>query len=101
MTLLQMFYADYFDGYLNQMIIGNEEKSVVTLFKGMDFFIQLTKELNVKFAYKTIEDYIISEYENGEEIYKKLENQYNLELKDYNDKEKKFEDIFGCEITDF
>lgn len=101
MTLLKIFHADYFDDYLNHMIIGDEEQSVVTLFKGMSFFIELAKELEIKLNYKTIKDYIISEYEDGEEIYQKLKKQYNLELTEYMDKEKKFEDIFGCKITDF
>lgn len=101
MTLLKIFYADYFDDYLNHMIIGDEEQSVVTLFKGMDFFIELTKELKINFNYETIKDYIISEYENGEEIYNNLKKQYDLEITKYMDKEKKFEDIFGCQITDF
>lgn len=100
-TLLKIFYSDYFDEYLNHMIDGDEEQSVVTLFKGMEFFLKLVKELGIKFNYSDIRDYIVQEYENGEEIYNNLKKQYDLEFGEYMEKEKDFEDIFGCKLEDF
>lgn len=87
-ALLKIFYSDYFDEYLNHMIDGDEEQSVVTLFKGMEFFLELVKELGIKFNYSDIKDYIVQEYENGEEIYNNLKKQYNLEFDEYMEKEK-------------
>lgn len=100
-TLLKLFYSNYFDEYLNHMIDGDEEQSVVTLFKGMDFFFDIIKELGVKFQYQNKKDYIVKEYENGEIIYENLKRQYELELMYYIDKDKNFEDIFGGKLKDF
>lgn len=100
-TLLKLFYADYFDEYLNHIIDGDEEQSVVTLFKGMDFFFDTIKELDIKFQYQNKKDYIVKEYENGEVIYENLKRQYDVEIKDYIGKDKNFEDIFGGKLKDF
>ena len=100
-ALLTIFYAEYFDKYLNEMIEGDEEQSVVTLFKGMEFFLETVKELDIDFGYKTVEEYIVKEYENGEEVFRKLKKEYDMEYEYYEDKEREFEDIFGCAIKEF
>ncbi len=100
-TLLKIFYSEYFEEYLNHMIDGDKEQSVVTLFKGMEFFFKIVKDLEINFEYKDIEDFIIKEYENGDDIFRKLKEQYDIEYTDYIDKEKDFEDIFGCKIKEF
>lgn len=94
-ALMQVFYSDYFETYLHQMIEGDEEKSVVTLFKGMEFFLDLQKELNINYEYENIKDFLVSEYEDGEDIYKNLKAKYDIEINEYIDKDKKFEEIFG------
>lgn len=94
-ALMNIFYSDYFERYLYEMINGNPEKSVVTLFKGMNFYISLQKELNIKSDFQTIEEFLIKEFEDGKKIYSKLLDDYNEEIKIYTDKEKNFEEIFG------
>ncbi|WP_291559724.1 MULTISPECIES: hypothetical protein [unclassified Clostridium] len=93
-ALLQLFYSDYFCDYLEHMIAGDDEKSVVTLFKGMEFFMSLLKDLNVKFDYEDIEDFIVKEY------YENLKEKYDLEIGYYADKEKNFEDILGGKLDE-
>lgn len=94
-ALMNIFYANYFERYLYEMIDGNAEKSVVTLFKGMNFYIKLQNELNIKSNFKTIEEFLIQEFEDGKNIYDKLFENYTNELQIYKDKDKDFEDIFG------
>ena len=93
-TLLKFFFTDFFCDYLEEAI-DDDEKSVVTLFKGMDFFFKLVEECNIDFPYNTIEEYITKTYSDGEEIYKKLSIKYEEEIKYYKGKEKDFEEIYG------
>ncbi len=97
-TLLKFFFSDFFCNYLEEAI-EDDEKSVVTLFRGMDFFLNLVKEQRIPFPYSTIEKYVIQTYADGKEIYQKLITKYEQELIEYQNKEKSFEDIYGN--TDF
>ncbi len=69
--------------------------SVVTLFRGMEFFFDLVKEQGITFPYESIEEYIVKTYGDGTEMYEKLMERYNCEIKEYHGKEKSFEELFG------
>ena len=93
-VLLNFFYSQFFcEGLENAM--KDEEVSIVTTFKGMEYFLKLVEEHNIDFPYKTIKEYIIQTYEEGEEIYLKLSERYKEEILYYAQKDKSFEDMFG------
>ena len=93
-VLLNFFYSQFFcEGLENAM--KDEEVSIVTTFKGMEYFLKLIEEHNIDFPYKTIKEYIIQTYEEGEEIYLKLSERYKEEILYYSQKDKSFEDMFG------
>jgi len=93
-TLLQFFFSDFFCDYLEKAV-ADEEVSVVTLFRGMEFFFDLVKEQGIDFPYESIEEYVVKIYSDGEEMYKKLSERYEREIKEYHGKEKSFEEMFG------
>ena len=95
-TLLKFFFSDFFCDYLEKTMADEvEEVSVVTLFRGMEFFLDLVKEQGIKFPYKSIEEYITKTYSDGGNIYTKLVARYNQEIKEYHGTEKTFEEIYG------
>lgn len=93
-VLLNFFFSDFFCEGLEKAI-EDEEVSVVTTFRGMDYFLKLVKDHNIEFPYTTIREYITHTYSGGEEIYAMLLQRYNTEIRDYHQKEKSFEDMFG------
>lgn len=93
-VLLNFFFSDFFCEGLEKAI-EDEEVSVVTIFRGMEFFFKLVKEHNIDFPYITIKEYITHTYSGGEEIYTMLLQRYNDEISDYHQKEKSFEDMYG------
>ena len=93
-TLLQFFFSDFFCEGLEKAV-EDEEVSVVTLFRGMEFFFDLVKEQGIDFPYESIEEYIVKTYNDGAEMYEKLSKRYEREIKDYHGKEKRFEEQFG------
>ena len=94
-ALINIFYSCYFENYLQKVIEGNEEQSVVTLFKGMDFYIRLRNEIKEETKFSSIREFIANEFEGGKNIYFNLLEKFNKEIEFYSDKDKKFEDIFG------
>lgn len=95
-TLLSCFYSDYFCDYLEKSVADEkEEVSVVTLFRGMEFFFELVKEQGIEYPYESIEDYVIKTYNDGAEMYEKLLRRYERESKGYHGKDKSFEELFG------
>jgi len=95
-TLLQFFFSQFFCEGLEEAIDDEkEEVSVVTLFKGMEFFFDLVKEYNIDFPYSTIREYIINTYSDGESVYEKLAEKYHREIEIYQPKDKSFAEIFG------
>lgn len=93
-TLLNFFYSDFFNEGLVKAV-EDDEVSAVTQIKGMEFFIELVKEYNIDFPYKSVKDYIVNSFDDGEEMYKKLMDKYNEEIKTYKPKDKSFEEMFG------
>jgi len=93
-TLLQFFFSDFFCEGLEKAV-EDEEVSVVTLFRGMEFFFDLVKEQGIAFPYESIEEYIVKTYSDGTEMYEKLSKRYTCEIKEYHGKEKTFEELFG------
>lgn len=95
-TLLQFFFSDFFcEGLEKAVADEDEEVSVVTLFRGMEFFFCLVKEQGIAFPYETIEEYITETYRDGKTMYAKLIERYNREIDEYHGKEKTFEEIYG------
>ena len=95
-TLLQFFFSDFFcEGLEKAVADEKEEVSVVTLFRGMEFFFEQVKEQEIAFPYTSIEDYITKTYCDGKEMYEKLLERYECEIKEYHGKEKSFEEMFG------
>ena len=95
-TLLKFFFSDFFCDYLEKAVEDeNEEVSVVTLFRGMEFFLDLVREQGIEFPYESIEEYITKTYSDGKEMYAKLMERYDKEIKEYHGKEKTFEEIYG------
>ena len=93
-VLLNFFYSQFFcEGLENA--IKDEEVSVVTTFRGMEYFFKLVEEHNIDFPYITIQEYIIKNYDDGEEIYESLSRRYKEEIRYFSQKEKTFEEIFG------
>ena len=93
-TLLQFFFSDFFCEGLEKAV-ADEEVSVVTLFRGMEFFFELVKEQGIDFPYGSIEEYVTKAYSDGKEIYEKLLERYDCEIKEYRGKEKNFEEMLG------
>lgn len=94
-VLLNFFYSQFLcEGLENA--INDEEVSVVTTFKGMEYFLKLVEEHDINFPYKTIKEYIVQNYDEGEEIYLRLSERYKEEILYYSQKDKSFEDMFGC-----
>lgn len=93
-TLLRFFFSDFFCEGLEKAV-ADEEVSVVTLFRGMEFFFDLVKEQGIEFPHMSIEDYITKTYSDGEVMYKKLSERYEREIKEYHGKEKSFGEMFG------
>jgi len=93
-VLLGFFYSAFFCEGLEKAF-EDEEVSVVTTFRGMDFFLKLIKEHNIDFPFATIKEYITQTYNEGEEIYSRLLERYEKEIRDYSSKEKSFDDMFG------
>ena len=94
-VLLNFFFSQFFcEGLENAM--KDDEVSVVTIFRGMEYFLKLVEEHNIDFPYKTIKEYIIQTYEEGEDIYLRLSKRYKEEILYYSQKDKSFEDMFGC-----
>ncbi len=93
-TLLQFFFSNFFCEGLEKAV-ADEEVSAVTLFRGMEFFFDLVKEQRIEFPYGSIEEYITKTYSNGKEMYEKLSERYDREIKEYHGKEKSFEELFG------
>ena len=92
--LLNFFYSQFFcEGLENA--IKDEEVSVVTTFRRMEYFLQLVEQHNIDFPYKSIKEYIIQTYDEGEEIYSSLSKRYEEETSYFSQKEKSFEDMFG------
>ncbi len=95
-TLLQFFFSDFFcEGLEKAVADEGEEVSVVTLFRGMEFFLDLVKEQGIAFPYTSIEEYITEEYSGGKEMYAKLKEKFDREIKEYHGKEKTFEETYG------
>lgn len=95
-TLLKFFFSDFFCDYLEKAVEDkNEEMSVVTLFRGMEFFLDLVKEQGITFPYESIEEYITETYCDGKEMYAKLMERYDREIEEYHGKEKTFEETYG------
>ncbi len=95
-TLLRFFFSDFFcEGLEKAVADEKEEVSVVTLFRGMEFFFDLVKEHRIAFPYGSIEEYITKTYSDGKEMYEKLLERYDREIKEYHGKEKSFEELFG------
>lgn len=95
-TLLQFFFSDFFCEGLEKAVADEEEEvSVVTLFRGMEFFMELVKEQGIAFPYKSIEDYITKTYSEGKEMYAKLLERFECEMKEFHGNEKTFEEKFG------
>ena len=93
-VLLNFFYSQFFcEGLENA--IKDEEISVVTTFRGIEYFLKLVEEHNIDFPYKKIKEYIIQTYEEGEDIYLRLSERYKEEILYYSQKDKSFEDMFG------
>jgi len=93
-TLLKFFFSEFFCDDLEKAI-DNDEISVVTLFRGMDFFFELIKEYNIDFPYSTIREYVTQTYSEGDVIYTKLSEKYDKEINNYYQREKTFEEIYG------
>ena len=51
-VLLNFFFSDFFCEGLEKAI-EDEEVSVVTTFRGMDYFLKLVKDHNIEFPYTT------------------------------------------------
>lgn len=95
-TLLKFLFSDFFCDYLEKAVEDEEEEvSVVTLFRGMEFFFDLVGEQGIEFPYASIEEYIVKTYSDGKEMYEKLSERYEREIKEYHGKEKTFEEIYG------
>ncbi|MBQ2902711.1 MAG: hypothetical protein IJE49_12830 [Agathobacter sp.] len=93
-VLLNFFYSQFFCEGLEKAM-EDEEVSVVTTFRGMEYFLKLIKEHNIDFPYTTIKEYITETYDNGEEIYLRLWERYEEEMQYYSSKDKSFEEVFG------
>lgn len=93
-VLLNFFYSQFFCEGL-ESAIKDEEVSVVTTFRGMEYFLRLVEEHNIDFPYKSIQEYIIQNYDDGDNIYTKLCERYEEEILYYSQKERTFEDMFG------
>ena len=103
-VLLNNFYSVYFSDYLEEVIEDHEnELSVVTLFRGMDYFISLCQKYEIDFPFSSKREYIESVYEDGIEIYLMLQKRYDSEIIDYYAQEISFREAnskleFNCTL---
>ena len=94
--LVNILFNDYFLDYLEEVIGDkNNEVSVVTLFRGMDYFIELCDNYNISFPYASIKQYIESNYEDGGKLFLDLQKRYDGEIIDYQSKDLSFRDIYS------
>lgn len=54
----------------------------------MNFFIEIALEQKIELPFKTIREYIVQNYEGGENVYIDLNDRYQKEIKDYTPKKK-------------
>lgn len=97
-VLINNFYSVYFTDYLEEVIEDHEDElSVVTLFRGMDYFISLCRKYEIDFPFSSKQEYIENTYEDGKEIYLSLQKRYESEIVDYHDREVSFCDA-NCKL---
>lgn len=83
-VILNNFYSSYFVDYLEDVLSDEmEEYSAVTLFNGMDYFIELCSKLNIVLPFDSIESYLMQNYEDGHVLFENLNIKYLDELKCY------------------
>ena len=84
-VILNNFYSSYFVDYFEEALSDEtEEYSAVTLFRGMNYFIELCSKLNIMLPFDSIEDYIIQNYEDGHILFENVNRKYLDELNHYN-----------------
>ncbi len=83
-VILNNFYSTYFVNYLEEVLADEkEEYSAVTLFQGMNYFMGLCANLNIQLHFRSIEEYMVQNYENGTDLYGNLNQKYLKELNGY------------------
>ena len=92
---ISQLYDEFFEDYVYE-VIGDEEdeKSVVVLFEGMNYCIDLCKKYGFHLPFNSIKEYFITEFEDGEIIYNNLYKRYLEEDKIYNYENKDFRERF-------
>jgi hypothetical protein len=92
---ISRLYDEYFEDYVYE-VLGDEdnEKSVVVLFEGMNYCIDLCKKYGFHLPFKSIKEYFINDFEDGEIIYNTLYKRYLEEDKIYNYENKDFRERF-------
>jgi hypothetical protein len=92
---ISRLYDEYFEDYVYE-VIGDEEdeKSVVVLFEGMNYCIDLCKKYGFHLPFNSIKEYFITDFEDGEIIYNNLYRRYLEEDKIYNYENKDFRERF-------
>ncbi|SFQ48132.1 hypothetical protein SAMN02910358_02377 [Lachnospiraceae bacterium XBB1006] len=94
-VLVNFFYSEFFCDYLEEVISDlDDEKSVVTLFKGMEYFIEMMKEYGIEVPFCSIKDYLEQNYEDGNKLFLQLKERYDKEQADYQVDEE-FGEMFG------
>lgn len=81
-VILNNFYSSYFVDYLEDVLSDDEEEySAVTLFEGMNYFIDLCAKLNISLPFDDIKSYIAQNYEEGATLFENINKKYLEELK--------------------
>ncbi len=81
-VILNNFYSSYFVDYLEDVLSDEEEEySTVTLFEGMNYFMELCAKLNILLPFNDIESYITQNYEEGAILFENISKKYLEELK--------------------
>lgn len=90
-VFLNLFYSYYFVDYFEEVLSDQDnELSVVTLFRGRDYFLEICKKYSIHFPYSDKKEYVEKNYEDGAMLFSELEQRYKEEWAYYQDKEVSF-----------
>ena len=92
---ISRLYDEYFEDYIYEVLWDEDnEKSVVVLFEGMNYCIKLCEKYGFHLPFKSIKEYFINDFEDGENLYNNLNKRYIEEDKIYNYENKDFRERF-------
>ncbi len=95
-VMLNNFYSTYFVDYFEAVLADeSDELSAVTLFQGMNYFIDLCNRLKIELPFKDIKQYIENNYQEGEKLFDNIYRKYTKELREFPNSNVSLKENFG------